>query len=123
MSTTESEVTISLVAGADLSNSQYRFVSLDNLGRAVVTGAGGSAIGVLSKPGNSGQDVTVVIEGVTKIKGYVSQDAGALVSSTVDGRATEPGEGDFILGRLLEDSAENRVVSMIFQKEGAVPAS
>ena len=71
-------VKVTLVAGADLSSSQYKFVKIDNAtGKAViVNGATDRPIGVLQNSPSSGQEAEVLIVGGTKIKAGGTASAG-----------------------------------------------
>lgn len=80
-------VKITLVAGADLSAAQYKFVKISS-GQAVVCAAATDIpIGVLQNAPTSGQEAEVCVVGGTKIVGSASISAGALVGTTSAGKA------------------------------------
>lgn len=80
-------VKITLVAGADLSAAQYKFVKISG-GQAVVCAAATDIpIGVLQNAPTSGQEAEVCVVGGTKIVGSASISAGALVGTTSAGKA------------------------------------
>lgn len=115
MLTRESVKTISLIAGADLSADQYKFVALNNLGQ-VVLATSGDAIGVLSTPNTAGKAVSVDVSGIVRVKSGVTRDAGATVAATGTGLVGAPSTGNILLGHLLEAAVSGKVVSMIFRK-------
>jgi hypothetical protein len=100
-------ITINLVAGADLSGSQYRLVAVDNSGKAVAAnGATAKVIGVLlNKPG-AGQAARVAIAGVTSCVAGAAVNAGDTIVANATG-AGIPGNttGNVIAGRALTGAA------------------
>ncbi|MBC7340958.1 MAG: DUF2190 family protein [Clostridia bacterium] len=126
---------VSLVAGADLSAAQYRFVKVNADGNAVLAGNGEMAVGVLQDkpgPGVAGQ---VRVLGVTKVVAGGAIAKGALVASDADGKAkaavaatanTTSGaiSGSHAAGIALEDaSAADVVISVLLLPVGAVPGT
>lgn len=78
---------ISLKAGADLSAAQFKAVSVDANGEAVVAGAGDFAVGVLQNNPGLGELATVQIAGISKMKADAAVAAGARIASSADGEA------------------------------------
>lgn len=67
---TANALKITLVAGADLSTHQYKFVKQNASGQAVLcTAVTDKPIGVLQNDPKSGQEAEIVVVGGTKIKG------------------------------------------------------
>mgnify|MGYP003149618609 CR=1 FL=1 len=62
-----SQLKITLMAAADLSSSQYRFVTVDGDGKAALSSDDGNAIGVLQNTPEAGEAATIAISGVTKL--------------------------------------------------------
>ena len=80
-------VKITLVAGADLSGSQYKFVKISS-GQAVVCAAATDVpIGVLQNAPLSGQEAEITVVGGTKIVGSASIAAGLQIGTTSAGKA------------------------------------
>lgn len=77
----------SLVAAADLSTHQYKFVNIDATGKAALGGAGTRTVGVLQNKPTSGQIGTVVVTGVSKVVAGAAVAAGDSVQSDATGRA------------------------------------
>lgn len=77
----------SLVAAADLSTHQYKFVNIDGTGKAALGGNGTRVIGVLQNKPTSGQISTVVVTGVSKVVAGAAVTAGDSVQSDASGRA------------------------------------
>jgi hypothetical protein len=83
----DSQSTISLAAGADLSAKQYTFVKLSGAGVVSAAAATDIVIGVLQNAPKSGQTAEVAIDGVTKLKASAAITVGALVGTTSTGTA------------------------------------
>ena len=78
---------ITLVAGADLSAAQYKFVKLNSSGQAIlVAAATDKPIGVLQNAPASGGEANVTISGGTKFVGSGSIAVGAQIGSDANGK-------------------------------------
>lgn len=78
---------ITLVAGADLSAAQYKFVKLDASGQAVlVAAATDKPIGILQNNPASGQEAEVTVSGGSKFVGSGSIAIGAQIGSDANGK-------------------------------------
>ena len=105
---TANAVKVTLVAGADLSAAQYKFVKLNSSGQAVaIAAATDLPIGVLQNAPTSGQEAEVLIAGGTKLvlggtvaaAGVVSPNAsGAGVAITTGTDTTKHAVGQAITG-------------------------
>jgi len=98
-------VKITLVAGADLSAAQYKFVKLSS-GQAVVCSAATDIpVGVLQNAPLSGQEAEITVIGGSKIIGSASISVGAQVGTTTAGKAAAltPGTDTtkYIVGTIL----------------------
>ena len=90
--------TNTLLAAADLSSSQYRFVAENSSGRAAVPSAGVQCIGVLQNAPASGRAGTIMVDGVSKVEASAAITAGDKVACTANGRAATVTTGQYILG-------------------------
>lgn len=78
---------VTLVAGADLSAAQYKFVKLNPSGQAIlVAAATDKPIGVLQNSPASGGEANVTISGGTKFVGSGSIAVGAQIGSDANGK-------------------------------------
>jgi len=121
MAYSENMIAISLVAGEDLSSSQYYFVSVNTSGQAVLTGDDGNPVGVVQNKPESGQVATVCIYGVTKL--YIGTESGLGAGYNVGCDSNSAGKvsdtGSFRMGVALEDpTSDGDIVSVLLQKNG-----
>ena len=95
MSTSQAMVSVSMVAAADLSAQQFRFVDVDSNGQAAAISAiGQRAVGVLqNKPGEmtsaAGETAQVAISGIVKVEASAAITRGTEVKAAADGRAVD----------------------------------
>lgn len=90
MAVEEKLVTVSLVAGADLSGAQYKFVKLNASGQAVLCSVSGEIpYGVLQNDPASGEEATVAIAGITKVSADEAIAIGDKVFTSADGQAAK----------------------------------
>jgi hypothetical protein len=121
MATKENTQSITLLAGADLSAAQFRFVKTNSAGAAVLAGAGEMANGAVQNDPESGQAALVDISGVTKVEAAAAITTGALVASDAAGKAVAATSDDYALGTAMETGAADRIISVLFQPSGVVP--
>lgn len=120
MAFTDSQMCVTLEAGADLSAKQFYFVSVAADGQVDPTGDGLMADGVLQNdPAAAGRAATVAIGGITKVMCGGTVTRGGDVASDASGTAVDAATGDIILGTALETGAAGSVISIIFQPRGA----
>jgi len=103
---------ITLVAGADLSNSQYLAVKVDANGKAALAGAGEDAVGVLQNVPKAGEAATVMVLGITKAIYGATVTAGDKVMVDASGKfipyaAPGAGETNHVIGKALTSGAAN----------------
>jgi len=96
---------ITLVAGADLSAAQYKFVKI-SAGQAVVcSGATDVPIGVLQNSPASGSEASILVAGGTKIVSSASISAGALIGTNSAGKADAKVAGtdttEYVAGQVI----------------------
>jgi hypothetical protein len=111
-------VKITLVAAADLSSGQYKFVKLDNTGKAVLcSGATDKPIGVLQNAPISGQEAEVLVAGGTKVVAGGTVSIGNVVGTgasatgvalTVSTDATK-----YVVGTALSGAASGEVFTAV----------
>jgi len=111
---------ITLLAGADLSSSQYCFVKLNSSGQVVVAGADDRAIGVLQDtPAASGRAACVGIDGVSKVLFGGTVSKGAAVTSDANGKAVALTSGDAYSHGIARDGGhDGEVQAVILQPIG-----
>jgi hypothetical protein len=99
----EAGVNVTLLAAADQSAKQFRFMDINTSGRAALqTSAGGRIACVsLEKPSAAGAPGTYQISGIAKVVAGAAVTAGDNVQSDTDGRAITAASGDHIGGIAL----------------------
>lgn len=121
-------VKVSLVAGGDLSSSQYKFVKLNASGQAVVIAAATDRpIGVLQNNPTSGKTAEVLVSGGTKIKVGGSVGEGAVISPDSDGDAVAIVAGTdttkYICGTALTEGASGEIITAVVNLASASRAA
>lgn len=120
MSYKEAEVTVSLVANADLSAKQYHLVKLANasgVAQVAICGDGEDAAGVLQDNPTSGKVGAVAVAGITQVKCGAALTAGARFASDANGKAVPVATGDTSLGFVLESAtADGDIVPALIGK-------
>lgn len=111
-------VRITLVAGADLSSSQYLFVKLDGTGKAVVCSAATDRpIGVLQNKPVAGAEAAVVVTGGTKLKAGASVSIGAQVgpdsASKARGKTVGTDTTNYTVGTALTAAAADEIFTAV----------
>ena len=101
----DSQVVLSIPAGADLSAKQYTFVKISGTGVISVAAATDAPIGVLLNDPASGETAAVAVSGIVKIKASAAITAGAAVGTTATGTAVTLTVGSdttkYIVGRAI----------------------
>lgn len=112
-------VKVTLVAGADLSAAQYKFVKLNASGQVVVcSGATDLPIGVLQNDPASGAEAEVLVVGGTKIIAGAAIGEGAQIGTSSAGKAAALVAGTdttkYVAGTLLTESgADGEIVTAV----------
>jgi|SRR6056297_413009 len=115
-----SQTSVTLEAGADLSANQFHFVTMDSDGQLSVSTDGAASVGVLlNDPSAAGRAAEVCIGGMTRVEAGGTVAAGDFVASNSTGEAIEAASGDVILGTAVTGGADGEVISIIFQPRGA----
>lgn len=119
MATNQSQVCVTLEAGADFSSKQFFFVSVSADGQIDPTGDGAYAVGVIQNdPDTAGKAATVCIAGITKVICGGNVTRGGPVASDAAGEAVNAASGDVILGEALETGVDGQVISILFHPRG-----
>lgn len=118
MATSSAHMTIpGLVAGADLSSSQYKAVKLASTAGEVILAVlpADKAIGILLNDPADGEEALVVYSGVAKALSEASVTAGALVAASTTSRVKiTTTADDGVIGRALEaSSAAGDIISVM----------
>lgn len=108
---------ITLVAGADLSSAQYKFVKISSGNAVVCAAATDRPIGVLQNAPASGQEAEIVVVGGTKVIAGGSITAGAAIGTNGSALAAAKTVGTdtthYIAGTALSGGSANEVISAI----------
>lgn len=112
-------VKVTLVAGADLSAAQYKFVKLNASGQVIVCAAATDLpIGVLQNDPASGAEAEVLVVGGTKIIAGAAIGEGAQIGTSSAGKAAALVAGTdttkYVAGTLLTESgADGEIVTAV----------
>jgi hypothetical protein len=111
------------IAAADLSARQFRFVNIDNTGKAAMPAAGGRAIAVLQNKPGSGQACELMFSGISKVEAGAAVTAGDNVATDVQGRAVLSATGNTIIGIALESASGPGIVIpvLLYRVGGLTP--
>lgn len=94
-----------LPAGADFTASkQFRFVDVNNAGKAVAPTAGGGVVGVRQITPRLNEACTIVHSGISFVEAGGVITAGDLIATNATGQAVEAATGNVVLGRALESA-------------------
>lgn len=101
----DSQVVLSIPAGADLSAKQYNFVKISGTGVILVAAATDVPIGVLLNDPASGETAAVAVSGIVKLEASAAITAGATIGTTATGTAITLAAGTdttkYIVGRAI----------------------
>lgn len=114
MATMNSVETRSMIAGSDLSSSQFFFVSLAADGEVDATGDGAEAFGVLLNEPAAGEAATVAVKGRVLVEAGGTVTRGGDVASDANGNAVDATTGDIILGKALEAGVDGQIIAIEF---------
>jgi len=121
MATNQADSCITLLAGADLSASQFLIVQPNSSGAAVLSAASDlTQIGVLQNKPASGRAATIQVGGVTKVIAGATVAAGARVTSDAAGKAIAATTGKQVIGVALTGGAANEVIEVLLSPRGVV---
>ena len=101
----DSQVVLSIPAGADLSAKQYTFVKISGTGVVAVAADTDVPIGILLNDPASGETAAVAVSGICKLKASAAITAGAVIGTAAAGTAVTRTVGTdttkYILGRAI----------------------
>lgn len=110
---------ISRIAGADLSDSQYRFTKVNAAARVVLAGSGERAMGVTIGKAEEGRAIEIGIGGRLLVVLGATVAAGADVQSDANGAAITQTSTGISCGTCLEGGVAGDVTSIVFDPQGA----
>ena len=111
---------IAVPASADLSASQFCFMTVNSSGQLATPSAGGDADGILQdKPNGAGVQGELAVFGVSKVVvGTGGVTAGDLLATDANGKAVTATTGNKILGRALATGAAGVIIPALIQQKG-----
>lgn len=112
---------LTLVAAADLSASQYRLIQVDSAGKAALAGATGIVVGALQNKPASGQSAAVGFHGVSKVVAGGTVAAGARVTSDANSAAITATTGDSVAGIAITAGVSGDLISVLIGAAGTAP--
>lgn len=106
---------ITLVAGADLSNIQYHFITLDADGKAVACGENEVSLGILQNTPELGEAARVRVLGTSKLVMNEAVDEAEAITSTSTGAGEVVDAGDEFAGAIDLEAAtdQNDIVEVL----------
>lgn len=124
MATQGNQIRQTFVAGADLSEKQYTFVTCngvtaDGENRTVVSPAAGAKVdGVVINNPKTGHAATVVVFGRTKVKAGGTIAAGAEVQTNANGQVVAATGTNIRVGKALEAAVNGQIITVDFYQGG-----
>jgi len=112
MAVMQSRDTRTVIAGADLSAAQFKFVKLDSAAEAVLAGNGESAFGVCLVGALEDNAATVVVTGKTMVKCGGTVTAGGAVGIDAAGLAVDAASTDIIMGYATEAGVTSQIIAI-----------
>ena len=122
MAVTQSRDNRTIIAGADLSTSQFIFVKLNATAAAVVVGAGEAAFGLLEVGAATGKACTVTKTGKVMVECSAAVTVGADVASAAGGKAIDAVATDVILGTAYETGVTGQIIAIELSDAGNIKA-
>ena len=112
MAVTQSRDNRTLIAGADLSASQFLFAKMDAAGEAVLAGNGDGTIGVIEVGAAEDNAVTITHSGKVMVKCGGTVTIADDVGIDAAGKAVNAASGDIIVGRAYEAGVTGQVIAI-----------
>jgi len=111
---------ITRVAGADLSDSQYRFVKVGSDGRVVLSGNGERAVGVTGGKAAENRAIEVAFSGRVLVIAGAAVTAGDKVQSDANGAVITQASTGIVCGEALETASQaGELISVLLDAQGA----
>ena len=103
-----------LIAGEDLTASQFCGIDVDGDGEAVLPVEGGRCVGFTRNKPDTGEEVTVVSTGIVKAQiGITGVVAGNNVTVDDDGTVIQAANGDISVGVALKTNASGEIGTIL----------
>ncbi|RJQ04428.1 MAG: hypothetical protein C4551_10770 [Bacillota bacterium] len=104
---------VTLIAGADLSASQYLAVKINASGQAILAGAGENAVGILQNKPASGQAAEVMALGISKVVYGATVTAGQNLAADAAGKLVPASGDNAVIGVALEGGSADEIRSAL----------
>ena len=112
MAVTQSRDNRTLIAGEDLSTSQFLFAKMDAAANAVLCGNGDGTIGIIAVGAASGNACTITHSGKVMVKCGGTVTIGDDVGIDAAGKAVNAASGDIIVGRAYEAGVDGQIIAI-----------
>tara|TARA_B110000093_G_scaffold98717_1_gene106232 strand:- start:301 stop:669 length:369 start_codon:yes stop_codon:yes gene_type:complete len=122
MAVTQSRDNRTIIAGADLSTSQFIFVKLNAAAAAVAVGDGEAAFGLLEVGAATGKACTVTKTGKVMVECGGAVTVGLDVAADANGKAIDAVATDVILGTAYETGVTGQIIAIELSDAGNIKA-
>tara|TARA_R110000868_G_scaffold406355_1_gene686694 strand:+ start:1446 stop:1814 length:369 start_codon:yes stop_codon:yes gene_type:complete len=112
MAVTQSRDNRTLIAGEDLSTSQFLFAKMDAAAKAVKAGDGEGTIGIIAVGAASGNACTITHSGKVMVKCGGTVTIADDVAVDAAGKAVNAAQGDIIVGRAYEAGVDGQIIAI-----------
>ncbi len=112
MAVTQSRDNRTIIAGEDLSGSQFLFAKLDAAAEAVLCGDGEGTIGVIEVGAATGNASTITHSGKVMVKCGGTVTIAGDVGIDAAGKAVDAAQGNIIVGRAYEAGVTDQVIAI-----------
>ena len=112
---------LTLLAGADLSSHQYRWMRISAAGTITFCSVAGQAsVGVLQDdPDEAGKGALLAIGGKSRVEAGGTIAAGAKIATDSVGRAVAASDDDEVLGTAVDSAVVGDIFAIIIEKSGS----
>ena len=112
MAVTQSRDNRTIIAGADLSGSQFLFAKLDAAAKAILCGDGEGTIGVIEVGSAADNASTITHSGKVMVKCGGTVTIAGDVGIDANGKAVDAASTDIIVGRAYEAGVTDQVIAI-----------
>ena len=110
---------VTLVAAADFSSAQYRFIVVDSAGKAALAGDGEIADGVVQNAPELGKGAVIALEGISFVEvGVGGITAGDEAASDANGKVVTAAVGESVSGIAMATVAEDGLAAILIRYKG-----
>lgn len=109
---------VSFPSSVDLTEEQFKFISLDSDGKAQLATAGEMAVGVLQNDPDTDEAGGVRVAGITKVEAGATVAPNDVVEVGADGTAITQDTGEGV-GVCLEGGDVNELITILVSRIGA----